>query len=160
MAVAQIPAALGVAKSLGGIVNKDIKVTLNKNTAAIAVAGSFVGRYDDGSGVLEALIVMDLPLVASLGASLSLIPGGVVKDAIKDKKIEGDMMDNAYEVTNIMANSFVGKRVRLVGFHPPGAAPAEVAQFAATAKQVMFFDVAIPGYPGGIIGFLAPALPA
>lgn len=155
-----LPPALSVAKALGGILGKDVKATAQKAPTPLPLKECFVGRYDDGAGTLEALVVIDFALAASLGSALALIPAGVTKDAIKVKKLEGDMRDNAYEVANILANSFVGKRVRLIDFAEPKAASEEALRFAAAAGQTLRLEIAIPSYPGGILELYGPVVPA
>lgn len=159
MTHAELPTALSVAKALSGILNRDVKVKPAPAGAPPMGAQRYWAFYDDGAGVEgEGIWISDMALSASLGAALTLIPHGAAQDAVKSGALSGDILDNAREVANIIANCFQVKRVRLNGFFPAESQlpePAKLLMAGKTAK--LDLDVVVPGYAGGRLTFLVPA---
>lgn len=150
------PAELG--RALSGILNKNVKATSIK-AAPWTLAKSYVGYYDDGKGACEGVWISDLPLSASMGAALSLIPAGVAQEAVKAGQLTQDIFDNTREVANIAANSFGAKRVRLVDLVRGDAQlPEEVAHIMARPGQRLDLQIEVAGYAGGVLIFLGLTL--
>ncbi|OYP36322.1 hypothetical protein [Rhodopirellula sp. MGV] len=68
------------------------------------VAAAAVAVYNDGEGNPAGYIVTDVACAAILGAGLTQIPPGIVKDSIKDGKIAENLCENVGEVFNIAVN--------------------------------------------------------
>lgn len=151
MPQALLPVPLGVAKALGGILNKDVKAVSTPPIPLLAPLPFYVGYYDDGTGSQpEGLWLSDLPLTASLGAALTLIPAGAAADAAKAGKMTVDLTENAQEVCNIVANCWQLKRVRLNGFFAAGTTlPPHVQALVDKPGQRMDMAITVPGYVGG-----------
>jgi two-component system chemotaxis response regulator CheY len=63
-------------------------------------------RVDDGA--LVACGLFDISSAVRVGAALSLIPSGVVAEAIKDRQVTDIVAENLHEVLNVMARLFGG----------------------------------------------------
>lgn len=159
MSHALLPKPLDVAAVLKGILNKDV-IAKEAKVATPSGPKTYIGYYDDGGQGCEGVWVADLPLAAAMGAALSLIPAGVAQEAVKAGELTHDILDNAREVANIMANSFQIKRVRLAGFGRGDAPlPDDVRALIAAPAQRLVVSVEIKGYVGGTMVLLAPPAP-
>lgn len=61
------------------------------------------GVYVDDSDCLSAVVLMDLPLTAYVGAAIGLIPPGGAQAAIEEWNVPDTIHDNACEVLNVVA---------------------------------------------------------
>ena len=155
MVHAQLPLPLQITQALSGIIGKQATAKPTPAPAVIALNKAFVGHYDDGLGATEGAWVSDLPLSASLGAALALIPVGVVDEAISAGKVAPELAENLREVINIIANSFLHKRVRLVGLTGPGQAHApEAIALIQARKQLLHVEVTVAGYRAGTLSLV------
>lgn len=156
---ASVPKSIDISRALSGILNKNVKATAIKD-APWVLKTSYVGHYDDGNGACEGIWISDMPLSASLGAALSLIPSGVAQESVKAGQLTAEILDNTREVANIVANSYGSKRVRLIDFlRGDGVLPADVQALMAKPGQQVSFQIDVAGYAGGILIFLGQPLP-
>lgn len=150
MAHAVLPEAEALARTLSKLIGRDVRGKPNKTPALPAFDKVFVAAYDDGSGGLEALWLAELPLTAAFGASLTLVPAGVATEAVRAQKLPPELEDNAKEVANITANSFLERRVRLTQFWAPKAAlPEPIVAFAKAKGSLLETSLEVAGYGGG-----------
>lgn len=153
MTQTMLPTAHELAQLTGGLINRPVEARIDPSTALDSSYGQcFVGTYDDGKGQLEALWLSDLPVSASFGAALTLLSKNLAEEGVKAKAIHGDMLDNLREVVNVVASAFKEKRVRLVGFYPPGGKILEnVAHFLKSDPRQLKLKVEVKGYlPGSL----------
>lgn len=97
-----------------------------------------------------------MPFVAFSGAALSMIPVGSAKDMINDKSISDTVQSNFYEVMNICSKLMMSdssSHLRLTEVVAPGEARDLIAELRS-AGQCLGFDIDIPSYGRGKIGFL------
>ncbi|EKD41338.1 MAG: hypothetical protein ACD_73C00763G0003 [uncultured bacterium] len=66
----------------------------------------YVASYIDVNNQILQIMLVDVAFAANVGAALAMIPSGAAKDAIKAKKVEGELLGNAREVFNIAASIF------------------------------------------------------
>lgn len=66
----------------------------------------YVASYIDNNNQILQVMLVDVAFAANVGAALAMIPSGMAKEAIKAKKVEGDLLGNAREVFNIAASIF------------------------------------------------------
>ena len=102
-----LPAPKEVRDLLVGVVGRDVDFTVDASALTPdSPGGVIVGEYvNDAMGSL-ALIALDLPLAAYLGAALALVPPGGAEASIEDGFLSDSLLDNAYEVLNIAASLF------------------------------------------------------
>lgn len=65
-----------------------------------------LATYVDDQKTVRGMMVCDIAGAATLGAALTQIPVGLVKDCIKDKELAGNLRENLAEVLNIAVNLF------------------------------------------------------
>ena len=100
--------------------------------------------------------VADLPLAATVGAALAMMPAAVAEDAVKQGTLEEGLADNWHEVANILTRLLNGPCVThlRIGTTTPGV-PDDVRTLTQKATSARHFAVSVMGYPGGSISFYA-----
>lgn len=120
----------------------------------------FFGLYLDDDDKPVTLVVCDLPFSAYMGSSMTMLPPPVAADAIKSGKLEDMMVGNVKEVMNIVSRLFMlrgGTHLRFATLHPvEDGLPDSVSELMANVDQQVFFDVEVPRYGSGKVGFLVP----
>ena len=119
-----------------------------------------VGVYVNPSNVMSALVLMDRPLTAYLGAALGLVPAGIVEESLAEGVVPENLQENAGEVLNVIAavlGDVLGVHQRLdVIFPPTQGLPGPVNTFAGDATMSrldMSLDIA--GYGSGNMSVVA-----
>ncbi|MCB9655471.1 MAG: response regulator [Deltaproteobacteria bacterium] len=142
---------------LGELFGQSVEV---KSGAKLALVPGpvVVASYEDSGGEVRALFAADIPGAVYLAASLSLIPGGPVKDAIKSKFLDAAILASFREVANVLAAAIQGasgQHVKLVDVCAPPAKPSALTLALAkkpSARQD--FRVELSKYGAGIISFI------
>ena len=128
---------------------------------ALDTSDLFYGLYLDDSDKPVTLVVCDLSFAAYMGSSMTMLPPPVAADVIKSGKLEDMMVGNLQEVMNIVSRLFMlrgGSHLRFATLHPASEAlPDSVSGLLASVDQQVFFDVEVPRYGLGKVGFLVPA---
>lgn len=154
-----LPNAVEVRDLLEGILGRDVDVT----TGAAMVNpdgddGALVGIYVDGRLKLAALVVLDLPLAARVGAAIALTPSSAAEFAIEEGALSPALFDNDFEILNVAASLFNCDRaphLKLDRCYAPGdPLPADVAQWVLAYVRRLDLDVAIKGYGAGKLSAL------
>lgn len=118
------------------------------------------GLYLDDDDNPVTLVVCDLPFCAYMGSSMTMLPPPVAADAIKSGKLEDMMVGNVKEVMNIVSRLFMlrgGAHLRFTTLHSiKEGLPDSVSGMLGSIDQQVFFDVEIPRYGSGKVGFLVP----
>ena len=142
---------------LGDLLGKPVAVT--KASSKIDFSDepdSYVtGLYVDDHDVLVGACISDIPLAATAGAALALMPASVAKEAADTGKLEESLRDNFYEVANIFSRLLNGPSVphlRLTEL--VDGVPADVVALMATARGRKNYDVTVVGYAGGRLGLI------
>ena len=119
------------------------------------------GLYLDDEDNPVTLVVCDMPFAAYTGSSMTMLPPPVAAEVIKSGKMEDMMVGNLKEVMNIVSRLFMlrgARHLRFTTLHPQSEGlPDEVSNMVANLEKQTFFDVEIPRYGVGKVGFLVPA---
>jgi len=122
----------------------------------------FFGLYLDDDDTPATLVVCDLPFSAYLGSSMTMLPPPIAADVIKSGKLEDMMVGNLKEVMNIVSRLFMlrgGAHLRFSTLHPASEGlPEAVSSLLTNIEKQVFFDVEVPRYGAGKVGFLVPAI--
>lgn len=103
----ELPTAKEVRELIMGVVGRDVDLTIEGAALTSASPGGvIVGEYVSEEMGSNALIALDLPLAAYLGAALALIPAGGAEASLEDGYLSDSLLDNTYEVLNIAASLF------------------------------------------------------
>lgn len=120
-------------------------------TAAYAV-------YVDERLQVVALVVIDLPLAASVGAAIGLIPAPRAEEAVEGGQLGPDLRENLYEVCNIMAALFNVRGAPHLKLYemwaPREAPPTNVTGLAAKTSPREDVAVDVSGYGAGTMSIV------
>ncbi|HRY14498.1 MAG: hypothetical protein KDJ31_18285 [Candidatus Competibacteraceae bacterium] len=153
-----LPKAADVSKTLVMLFGGNVPATPGKPVDSKAGSGSLIASYIDDNGKVVAAFVCDIPLAANAGCALSMMPAAAAKDAIKTKKLEQAMLDNLYEVANILSTLLMNDKTPHLKvaslYSDAGKIPAEVREMLNAAKGHVDFTVNIPRYGNGRMSLL------
>ena len=143
-----------LARLLNGLFEKPVEVKKAAAPFDPKPEGPFVlASYVDDKGTTFAVALCDIPGGASLGAFLTMIPVGVAKDAIKEKKVSEGVLDNLKEIFNIAASLFNTSSNLHLKLGPvfciPPSSPVDFTTFPNRAD----LEVVVPSYGGGKFTF-------
>lgn len=150
-----LPPAKDVRDLLEGLLGKDTDFSDGKRVTSGA---GLVGVYVDDRLGMAALVALDLPLAAHVGAAIGLMPAGGAQDAVEDGELFPVLRDNAAEVLNVMAALFnVGSapHLRLYGHYAAGEGlPGDVEQRLASLGPRVDWTVTVKGYGAGELSII------
>ena len=133
-------------------------VTPGKRLDPKAGSGCPVATYVDDAGKVVAIVFCDLEFAAYAGSALSMLPAAAAKEAIKTRKLEPTMLDNLYEVMNILSTLLMNERtphLKLDALHPdPGKIPADARSLLSKPAGRADFTVSVPRYGSGNLALL------
>jgi hypothetical protein len=106
-----------------------------------------------------ALYLLDIELAAALGASLVMMPAGLVKESVSDKALVPGLVDNCFEVLNVasrLVNRAGGVHYKLREQVLPGApVPTDAAGIVDEHTQRIDLELSVDGYGSGRLVILA-----
>lgn len=153
-----LPKAAEVSKTLVMLFGGNVPATPGKLLDTKPSSGNLIVSYTDDSGKVVAAFVCDVPLAANAGSALSMMPAIAAKEAIKTKKLEQAMLDNLYEVANILSTLLMNDKtphLRVATLYPDvGKIPPEVRDLLNAARGHADFTVNIPRYGNGCMSLL------
>ncbi len=141
-------------------ISKHINALVQANVVAKKLASQelkgqrvYASVFDE-SGALVCVMVADTAAAGSTGAALSKIPPGAVQDLVrKAQPLDEDTLANYHEVANVLTvltTAALGRRTILRGLVQTAGEPeATVKTFLTSAKNALFYQVAVQGYPPG-----------
>jgi hypothetical protein len=117
-----------------------------------------VGVYVTDAEMVGAVVACELPLAAGLGGALGEVPAAEVEQAVAAGGLEGDLVENAAEVLNVLAAAFNG----------PGAPPLKLGRVHAVGEELppqltpvfqyvmcrVDLQVDVAGYGGGRLSLI------
>lgn len=129
-----LPDAAAVREILEGTIGRDVDFEVGSESLTPATEeGLVVAEFiEDATDASMALIAVDVPLGAALGASIALMPPRVVDDAAGMGVLPEGLLENLYEVFNIMSSLF----------NVDGAPHLKLSQLYETATGVLPAPVA------------------
>ncbi len=152
-----LPEAGVVARTLSGLIGRTATAKAGKPVLPAAKQPVVVATYVEAGGKLAAALILDLPLAASAGAALVMLPPVVAQEAVKSGKIEDNLAENLHEVLNVWAALFNSQKTPRVALCTVTTAPQLPEAVAALAKAPggrVDLEVAISGYSSGRISVL------
>lgn len=153
-----LPNAAATAKTLEMLFGGNVPVTPAKPIDTKPAAGNLIATYIADDGKVVAAAVCDIPFAANAGCALSMLPAAAAKDAIKTRKLEQTMLDNLYEVMNILSTLLMNEHtphLKLGILYPdPGKLPDEAKALLGAAKGRADFSVNVPRYGSGNLSLL------
>jgi hypothetical protein len=111
--------------------------------------------YVDDSGILRAIIAMDLKLAAYTGAALGLVPASGAEASIEEQELSENIADNVSEVCNIMSSMLNHEGEARVKVHqtflPGQMPPADAIGYMLAFGRRLDLVVDVQGYGAGKI---------
>ena len=153
-----LPNATAMVKTFEMLFGSNVPVTPAKPLDTKPGSGNLVATFVTDDGKPVAVAVCDVPFAANAGCALSMLPAAVAKDAIKTKKLEQAMLDNLYEVMNILSTLLMNEHtphLKLATLYPDfGKLPADAKAMLGAVKGRVDFNVGVPRYGAGILSLL------
>ena len=148
-----VPDAMDISRLFAMLISDDVEVEPAAESDSGVGNGAYVGNYvATTNDETAAVCVFDIDLAAYTGASLTMLPADVAKEAIADKELTKIMRDNVYEVMNIVSRSLMNKNtphLKLEKLYAEADAPDSVKQLLSSAGERCVFKVTVPNYGVG-----------
>jgi hypothetical protein len=125
--IALLPSPKDVRDLVGGLLGREVAVAPGRPVVPTDEVRAAVGVYVEDNLQLAAVLAVDLPLAAALGAALGLVPVPVAHEAVETGVLPPTIWENVSEVLNVAAallNSNTGVHVRLYRSYSPDVLPA------------------------------------
>jgi len=152
-----LPNAQQVRELVEGLVGRDVAVTTG-GAMVDPAGGALTGVYVDDRLALVALVLLDVPLAAHVGASLGLVPARAAAEAADAGDLPDALAENAGEILNVTASLFNAEgapHVRLDRIYGPrDPLPADVATWVPAYVRRTDLDMQVAGYGGGAFSLL------
>ncbi|AEI11015.1 MULTISPECIES: hypothetical protein [Cellulomonas] len=152
-----LPNAKEVRELVEGLIGREVGV----ETGGVMVdpaQGALVGIYVDRNLRLAALVLMDVPLAAYVGAALGLVPLRTAAEAAELGALPTSLSENAGEVLNVTASLFNHEgapHLRLDRVYQPGEAlPGDVAPWVLSYVRRTDLTMEVSGYGTGAFSLL------
>jgi hypothetical protein len=157
MVTVRLPTPEAVAGLLTNLIGR--RATAKKGPALAGPAACAIATYVEVAGGVAFLAFADVAFIAGVGAALAMIPCGVVDESISAGKASDVLVENAYEVLNIMAALFndgsTGEHhVKIKRLTVAPHAP-ERLKFLRLPDGRLDLVVSLPGYPDGKLTIVA-----
>lgn len=155
MSTYTVPSTSDTEETLSMLFGDDTFIKTGKALDVKAGNGNFIAVYvnDDNSPV--ATSICDVSFAAFAGSSLSMIPAGGAKDAVKSKDLSDDMLNNLNEVMNIIGSLLMDKdtpHLRLETIYKDaGEVPENALAMASAPAGQVSYEVDIPRYGKGLL---------
>lgn len=154
-----LPNATGLSKTLEMLFGGTVPVATAKPLDTKPGSGNLVATFVSNDGKVVAAAACDVPFAANAGCALSIMPAAVAKDTIKTKKLEQTMLDNLYEVMNILSTLLMNEHtphLKLATLYPDlSTLPADAKAMMGAAKGRVDFNVSVPRYGNGLLSLIA-----
>jgi hypothetical protein len=138
---------------LDGMLGRDVTMSPGLPLSSVDAIGGAVAVYIDDSSVMRAVAAWDLPAASNVGAAVGLVPARVAANAVEDRYLPENLMENLTEVSNVLAAAFQvpgNPHVRLSqSRHPIAAADNDVTTLIYSAGNRLDLDIDIAGYGKG-----------
>ncbi|MGB2681778.1 MAG: hypothetical protein WBE39_10745 [Candidatus Competibacter sp.] len=153
-----VPNAKAMAQTFEMLFGGNVPVTPAKALDVKPGSGNLIATFVSDEDKPVAVAVCDVPFAANAGSALSMLPAGAAKDAIKTKKLEQAMLDNLYEVMNILSTLLMNEHtphLKLATLYPDiGKLPADAKALLSAIKGRADFSVNVPRYGVGNVALL------
>jgi hypothetical protein len=158
MSTYTVPSTSDTEETLSMLFGDDTLIKSGKALDIKAGNGNFVAIYvnDDSSPV--AASVCDVSFAAFAGSSLSMIPAGGARDAVKSRDLSVDMLNNLNEVMNIIGSLLMDKdtpHLRLETIYADaGELPENALAIVNAPTGRANYEVDIPRYGKALLSLL------
>jgi hypothetical protein len=146
-----LPSRNAVRNVVEGMVGRTVE--LSDGQPVTADASTVTAVYVNDHLSTMAVAVVDMAGAARLGGALGLLPKGGIDDAITDKFLPENVLDNCYEVLNVLASVFNvpdAPHVKLYQMYQPAEPlPPDIRNLTALMGSREDVTMDISGYGRG-----------
>lgn len=158
MSTYTLPSTSDIEETLGMLFGDDTFIKPIKALPVKAGNGNFVSIYVNDGGDPVAASVFDVAFAAFSSSSLSMIPAGGAKDAVKSGQLSDDMLENLNEVMNIISRLLMdgdAPHLRLqTVYEDAGELPEKALAMVNAPAGRIDCEVSIPRYGKGNLSLL------
>lgn len=139
---------------IDGMLGKEIAAAPADALTPADAIGGVLAVYVDDAQRLTAVVGWDLRLAANIGAAVALVPKGAAEDAIEEKYLPENLLENLSEVSNVMASVFQqvpgNPHLRLDRMYRPiNEADNDAVQLLYALGNRIDLSIDVPNYGGG-----------
>lgn len=153
-----LPSTKEIRDLLTDLLGREVTLSPGAPLAPTPANPCTVGVYVDDALRVTALVAVDLPLSAHVGAAIGLVPPTGAQEAVEAGVLNPTLQENLYEVLNIGASLFNvegATHVRLYDAHHVGVPlPADLLARALTLGRREDLGVEVAGYGAGRLAFV------
>ena len=161
MTVAALPTPKNVRDLLTELLDREVTVGTGIPVAATKARPAAVAVFVDDELRTLAVSLLDLPLCGAIGGAIGLLPVDVVNQMVEDEKLSEILLENLYEVANVLSVLFNAADVPHVTLHklyaPREPLPSDLRVFASSLGFRLDLEVAVAGYGDGRLSIVALA---
>ena len=153
-----MPVPESVRDMIGDLVGRPVEVDKRRAPLDLDDEASPIqtAAYVDAHDTVIGACIADLPLAATVGAALAMMPAAVAEDAVRAGVLDEGLADNWHEVANVLTRLLNGPCVAHLRIAATTAGlPDDVRALTTRATSARHFAVTVMGYPGGSISFYA-----
>lgn len=157
MATYVVPSDTDVKNALAMFFGEDTVIGEGENIALDSKEAFQAADFISPEGETVAAFVCDLPLTAYAGAALTMIPAAGAEDAVKTGDVSKLMLDNTYEVVNIISQFLMNNHtphLKLSKMYSAKEAPDALKEMVGKTAEQISFKVDIPNYGSGNISIM------
>ncbi|MFN8195726.1 MAG: hypothetical protein U0R80_19960 [Nocardioidaceae bacterium] len=148
-----LPAPMQIRELIGDLLDREITLGPTSPFAPSQFNPATIAVYTDDSLIIKALVMIDLPLSAAIGAALGLMPASAALAVIEEGKVNDAIRENLAEVLNIALSLFNvdhSPHLKLYQVHAAGdAMPPNIQSHALTLGRREDLKIDVQGYPSG-----------
>ncbi len=141
-----LPNAAAMTQMFNMLFGGKVPVIPGKRLDTKAGCGNFVAIYVNPAGEPVAAAICDFAFAANGGAALSMLPVNAAKDALKTKKLEETMLENLYEIMNVVSTQLMNDRtphLKLTTLHSDPSELPDDAKALLSSKTVGHADFSV-----------------
>ena len=152
------PKADSIRRVIADLLGREVTVTPGDALVLERATPAVVSDYVTADGRIAAMCITDLRLSNALGAALTMVSVRHVDDAVKQRVVDHQNLDNLAEIVNIMARLFNSADCALLEWNRAHALPGDVPD-ATTAllkapRARRDYDVTLEEYGSGKLAIL------
>ncbi len=149
----KLPPVKLVKDVLDGLLGRELELEPADPMSSVDTVGGVLAAYADDADVVRAVAGWDLPAAAYVGAAVGLLPRGAADDAVDERYISENLLENLTEVCNVLASIFHipgNPHLRLhQTYRPTAAAPDPDTALLYAQGQRIDLHLTVPGYGEG-----------
>lgn len=154
MTTRTIPVPFQVRSTLGDLIGREVEVSPGHHVEGVCAIAVYVTDLMRMAG----LAILDVPLAGAVGGALALMPAGGVADMVEAEDLSPLVMENVFEVANVLAGVFNAPgaaHVRLNRLYEPHELlPPEIREAAGAYGARLDLKVMVAGYGIGAISLV------